>query len=56
MVKAIWHRPHGHDMSDAEVLAAAASDLDMEDLSLVDLVEAFKKIVDTVNPSIAGLK
>ena len=32
-----------------EVLAANASDLDMEDLSLVDLVEAFKKIVDTVN-------
>lgn len=34
-----------------EVLAASggASDLDMDDLSLVDLVEAFKKIVDTVN-------
>jgi segregation and condensation protein A len=32
-----------------EVLAAGASDLDMDDLSLVDLVEAFKKIVDTVN-------
>lgn len=32
-----------------EVLAAGASDLDMEELSLVDLVEAFKKIVDTVN-------
>ncbi len=32
-----------------EVLSAGASDLDMEDLSLVDLVEAFKKIVDTVN-------
>lgn len=32
-----------------EVLAGQAADLDLEDLSLVDLVEAFKKIVDTVN-------
>jgi segregation and condensation protein A len=32
-----------------DVLAQQAPDLDLEDLSLVDLVEAFKKIVDTVN-------
>jgi segregation and condensation protein A len=50
-----WERrfPAGHagvdDEKLREALAAQQDDLDLEDVSLVDLVEAFSKIVATVN-------
>lgn len=49
-----WRRrfPAGHARLDAQALSAAmeaAPDIEMEDLDLLDLVEAFRRIADTVN-------
>jgi segregation and condensation protein A len=49
-----WRRrfPAGHAKLDSEALSAAieaAPDVEMEDLDLLDLVEAFRRIADTVN-------